>query len=241
MKKKLVVLTMLITCLFSMMKVHASRCGDEELAKINEDASKVKVDYEIAKKTIPNPDDPCDDCDYQENVEIDVVRVRIINLTDKLYIKLTNTKDNSVKTFTAADAKDGVISYDIQDLSTLAKINYVLYTTSNTSCSNEEVLKYELNLPRYNADYNVGPCMTKPDAPECQKFVTTEHNENDYNKLVNKEEKKAEEEKEKSKKNKNESFIEENKKEILIGGSIIVLLGVVTTAVVIKKRRSRLI
>ena len=60
MKKKRVVLSILLACLFSIANVHASKCPDEEIAKINEEAAKVKVSYDILTKQIPNPNDPND-------------------------------------------------------------------------------------------------------------------------------------------------------------------------------------
>jgi len=248
MKKKRVVLSILLACLFSIANVHASKCGDEEIAKINEEAAKVKVSYDILTKQIPNPNDPNDAGEKDETIDVDYIKVSIINLTDNLYIKIVNSKDNTTKTFYGTDATDGVVSYEIADTSAIANLDYVVYTTLNTSCANEEIMQNQIVLPKYNENYGNGACNLNPDAPECQKYVTKEITPEDMEKFATKEAdkkiediKKEDDKKKKEEEDKNKSFIEKNKKEIIIGGSIIIVIGVVTTAVVIKKRRSRLI
>lgn len=243
MKKKRVVLTALIAGLFFISNAKA-KCGSEELAKINDEASKVKVTYNIEKKTIANPYEPNDAGEKPDTIEVEYIKVSIMNLTDNVSVRLTNSKDKSVRTFTSKDATDGVATYEISDTSAIAKLDYVVYTTLNTNCANEEVLKNETTLPMKNPNYENGACNLNPDAPECQKYITKEITPEDFEKFTEKEtEKKVKEIKEEEeKKNKdNKSFVEKNKMAIIIGGSIIIVSGVVTTAVVIKKRRSRLI
>lgn len=246
MKKKRVVLSILLACLFSIANVKASRCQDEELAKINEEAAKVKVSYDILTKQIPNPNDPNDAGEKDETIDIDYIKVSIINLTDNLYIKLTNSKDGTTKVLYGKDATDGVLSYEIEDTSAIANLDYVVYTTMNTSCADEKIVENAITLPKYNENYGNGACNLNPDAPECQKYVTKDITPEDMENFTNKtsekviEDIKKEDEKKEKKKNQKNIF-EKNKKEIIIGGSIIIVMGVVTTAVVIKKRRSRLI
>ena len=123
-----------------------------------------------------------------------------------------------------------------------------MYTTTNTSCADEEIVQNQIVLPKYNENYGNGACNLNPDAPECQKYITKEITPEEMEKFTDKEAgkivediKKEDEKKKKEEEEKNKNFFEKNKKEIIIGGSIIIVMGVVTTAVVIKKRRSRLI
>ena len=248
MKKKRVVLSILLACLFSITNAYASKCTDEEIAKINEEAAKVKVSYDILTKQVPNTNDPNDAGEKEETVDKDYIKVSIINLTDNLYIKITNSKDGSIKTLYGTDAKDGVTSYEIDDTSAIANLDYVVYTTLNTSCANEEIVKNQITLPKENEYYGTGACNLNPDAPECQKYTTKEITPEDIENFTNSETEKIQEkiskedeERKKEEENKNKNIFEKNKTEFIIGGSIIIVIGVVTTAVVIKKRRSRLI
>ncbi|MBO4600797.1 MAG: hypothetical protein J5634_01010 [Bacilli bacterium] len=241
MKKKRVVLTLLISCLFLLTNAKASRCVDEEFAKIYDDASKVKVTYEIKSKEIDNPVEEVSDTGYRpEKITVDYFQVNIVNLTDKLYIKITNDQDGSVRTYTSNDANNGVVSYEIEDINNVAKLAYTLYTSSNTNCASEELYKNELTLPMYNVFYQVGPCIGEVDVPECQKYVTSEVDTETIRNLSYKETTEAAKDIKKEEDNK-KGFIEKNKKIILIGGSIIIVMGAIATTVVIRKRRSRLI
>lgn len=245
MKTKRVVLSILLSCLFSIANVHASKCNDEELAKINDEASKVKVSYDILTKQIPNPNDPNDAGEKDETIDVDYIKVSVINLTDNLYIKITNSNDNTTKTFYGKDATDGVVSYEIDDTSAIANLNYVVYTTMNTSCAEEKIIENVRTLPKYNEYYGTGACNLNPDAPECQKYVVTDITPEDMENFNKKESDKViddiNKEEDKKKKDEDKNIFEKNKNIVIIGGSIIIVIGVVTTAVVIKKRRSRLI
>lgn len=245
MKRKLCcTLLLLFTFTIFIGTVKASKCNDTELSQINKDASNVKVSYEIKSKEIDNPSDEVSDTGHRpEKITIDYITVTILNLTDNTSIKITNSVDGSVRTFTSADATNGTVSYDIENLSDIAKLDYTLYTSAKTNCAGEDLFKNELTLPKYNSYYQVGPCVGESDAPECQKYVTTEVTpeaiESLYDKQVDAAVKKASENDKKNKEDK--SFIEKNKKTVIIGGSIIIVMGAVATAVVIGKRRSRLI
>ena len=248
MKTKRVLLSLLIASLFSITTVSASNCRDEELAKINEEAAKVKVSYDILTKQVPNPHDPNDAGEKSDTIDKDYIKVSVINLTNNLYVKITNSKDNTTRTLYGTDATDGVLSYEIDDTSAIANLDYVVYTTMNTSCANEEVVKNQITLPKYNDYYGTGACNLNPDAPECQKYTTKDITPEDMENFTNSESDKLlnkvskdDEKRKKEEENKNKNIFEKNKTEFIIGGSIIFVIGVVTTAVVIKKRRSRLI
>lgn len=246
MKKKLVVLTALVASLFSIAKVKASKCSDEELANINYEASAIKFNYDIKSKTVPTSNPEYSDIGTREEEDsIDYYNVTFTNLTDNLYIKVTNEKDDSTKVFYGTDANNGVVSYDVEDTSSIANLTYKVYTSANTSCPNEEVSIGYGTLPMKNVYYNEGPCLENSSSSICKEYVTTEVTREEYEEFAEKEHEKTVQEInkdiDKAEKNNVNNFIKENKKAIIIAGSIIIVIGVVTTTVVIKKRRSRLI
>ena len=221
MKRKNLVLTGVLSFLFLVGSVKAAECSYTELAQINQEATNVKLNYEIKTKVVPDPAENDSDFGYDQDIEVDYLNVSVLNLTDNLYIKIFNSNDNSTKVISGADLKDGIASYEIEDLSSLAKLTYKVYTSSN----------------------NVGACVDMPDSPACQKYVTKEVTPKEFDKVIESSRKQKEKEAEKNNNKgikKVTNFIKKNKKGIIIGGSIIVV-GVVTTVVVIKKRRSRLI
>lgn len=243
MKRKKVVLTTILSLMFFMGTARAAECSYTELAKINQEAANVKLDYEIKTKVIPDPVENDSDFGYDQDVEVDYLNVSVLNLTDNLYIKIYNSDDKSTKIISGSEAKDGIANYEIDDLTGLAKLSYKVYTSSNTSCADQEIISGSKTLPIKNVYYQVGACVDMPDSPACQKYVTKEVTPEEFDKVIESSLKKKQEEADK-KNNKGfkkvTNFIKKNKKGLIIGGSIIVV-GVVTTVVVIKKRRSRLI
>lgn len=243
MKRKNLVLTGVLSFLFLVGSVKAAECSYTELAQINQEATNVKLNYEIKTKVVPDPAENDSDFGYDQDIEVDYLNVSVLNLTDNLYIKIFNSNDNSTKVISGADLKDGIASYEIEDLSSLAKLTYKVYTSSNTSCADQEITSGSKDLPTRNVYYNVGACVDMPDSPACQKYVTKEVTPKEFDKVIESSRKQKEKEAEKNNNKgikKVTNFIKKNKKGIIIGGSIIVV-GVVTTVVVIKKRRSRLI
>ena len=243
MKKNKLVVIGLIAGLISMQSVKASNCETTELSKINQEASKVKVAYEIQSKVIPNPNpEQSDTGEIPETIEYYYINVKISNLTGNLYIKLFNTTTGETKIFSASDAIEGIVNYEIDDDSIeVANLDYKVYTSSQTKCADEEIVASSIKLPAYNVYYQTGPCITETDAPECQMFVEEEISYDQFLKLAEKVDKRESDKINNKKDKEDKNFLEKNKKAFIIGGSIIIVSGVVTTGVVIKKRRSRLI
>jgi len=243
MKKKKLVVIGIIAGLISMQNVSASNCESTELSMINQEATKVKVAYEIKTKSVPNNNPELSDTgERPETVEYSFINVKITNLTGNLYIKLFNSTTGESKLFSSSDATDGVINYEIDDDSIhVANLDYKLYTSSQTKCANEEIVANTIKLPAYNIYYQTGPCITETDAPECQMYVTEEITADQFQKLAEKVEKRKADDINQKDKDEDKSFFEKNKMALIIGGSVIIVSGVVTTGVVIKKRRSRLI
>ncbi|MCR5787496.1 MAG: hypothetical protein K6G37_00150 [Bacilli bacterium] len=240
MKKLNVVFAGLLATLIGTSTVSASKCNYSELSKLNQEAAEVKLNYEIKTETITDtlPDDS--DFGNSSQIEVDYFKVSVVNLTDNLYVKITNPNDNSTKLLYGKDAVDGVAAFDIKNTSSIANLTYKVYTSSNTSCPDEEIVTDHLTLPKYNEYYLIGACAELTSLPECQKYVTEDVTAEDYQKVVQKRNKKVSSEKLKDSDGDN-GFFSKNKKGFIIGGSIIIVLGVVTATVVIKKRRSRLI
>ncbi len=243
MKKKLKLLAIIPTFLLFTSVASASKCEYSELSQINKEAAGVKVTYEEVNELINDPtSEGGSDLEYEYDMYDTYFKVTISNLTNDLYVKVINSADNSTKEFSGADAKDGIVSFNWKDLNTIANLTIKVYTNSNTSCPDEEVLVNYLTLPMRNEYYTWVGCTNNPDASICKKYVTSEVTYEAYQKLATKQTKKtAEEIKEENEGNSVSRFIKKNKKGFIIGGSIIIVMGVVATVVVIRKRRSRLI
>lgn len=244
MRKRLLVLFMIPAMLLFTVKASASNCDANKLREIKQEASKVKLTYEEVEEVVNNQTTQGgSDVGYDYDVYDTYLKVTISNLTDDLYVKVINTSDNSVKEFYGKDATDGTISFKWTDLKTIAKLELKVYTSSNTSCPDEEILTDYKTLPKMNEYYTWDGCVKNPDEAICKKYVEKDVSYEAYKKVADKETtKKAEKVVEDKSGNKITRFVKKNKKGFIIGGSIIIVLGVVTTAVVIIKRRgSRII
>lgn len=243
MKKKLRLLATIPAFLLFTSVASASKCEYSELSKINKEAAAVKVTYDEVKTKVEDSSQyGGSDVGYEYDLYDTYFKVTLSNLTDNLYVKITNSVDNSVKTLYGTDAVDGIISFNWTDLSKVSNLTIKVYSSSKTSCPDEEILVNYKTLPMYN-DYSTWKgCQNNKDAKACQTYVEKEVTYEEYEKVANKQEteniKKVDEENDGGGITK---FVKKNKKGFIIGGSIIIVVGVVTTVVVISKRRSRLI
>ena len=244
MKKKLRLLIAIPAFLLFTSVVSASKCEYSELSKINKEAAAVKVTYEEVKTKVEDPNAyGGSDVGYDYDLYDTYFKVNISNLTDNLYVKITNSVDNSTKTLYGTDAVDGVVSFNWTDLSSVANLTVKVYSSSNTSCQDEEILVNYATLPMYN-DYSTWKaCQDNKDSSVCKTYVTQEVTYDAYKKLADKQEKERTEKiNEDSEDGGITKFVKKNKKGFIIGGSIIIVAGVVATCVVVnRRRRSRLI
>ena len=245
MKKNIIIFLGLISFfIFGLNTNAASKCDYAELGQINQEAAGVKVNYEEKKKLVEG-DIGVSDSSEQKPKELyqPYLSVRIMNVTDKLYVKVINETDNSVRIFHNSDSNDGIISFDRFNINQVANLVVKVYTSAKTSCPDEEITVQYLTLPMYNYYSEMAYCEQNKKAGVCQRYVLKEVTQDDFEKSydsymsrivndINKEEKRGPVAK----------FIRKNKTGIIIGGSIIIVAGVVATVVVIvKRRRSRLI
>lgn len=246
MKKRLMgaVLGLALLCVPNIV-IAASSCSYSEQAELNEIAANVKTNYEVIdiyKGKSTNPD-------AYNQPEVDVyvkgLKVNILNVTDDIYISLTNTNTNEVKNYTSSDAVNGVITFEHADVEQMYTYKIDIYA-NKYSCTGELIRTYDFITPLYNFYSGLEICSTYPDFYYCQEFLTTENNIS-YDEFLEKieelreEEPEEEKEKEKSFGEKLKEFYKNNEITILIIGGIIVVGGITTTVILVKKRRSRVL
>lgn len=247
-KIKAVLITVLTFALF-MVNSNALKCDTTEQAKINQEASNVKLTYEVKTERVKDNGVQNADIPTDGYINIDYFEVTVLNVTENLIVKIKDSINKTTRTISYSDTNNGVYTYRVDIKGDPNKLTYEVITSNKTSCSGEEVFENSKTLPIYNYYYSTGTCATMKNDPSCQKYVTEEVTpqkfekvEQAYRKLKN-EEYKIQQEKieDKNLVEKFVDFVKENKIGFIIGGSIIIVAGVVATVVVIKKRRSRLI
>lgn len=232
----------LLVVLLITKNVHAV-CDYETQAKLNSEAATIKAIYEEIQKEMDRNLYVCGDGVEECTEYYPVFKISILNLSENFYVKVTS--DNKFnKTFYYKDAQDGIISFELSDLSKVNTFTFKVYNTSKSGCTQKLNRTFYLTTPRLNDYYNVKLCDKIPDYYMCQKFVTFEDTGyTDFLVSVNKYYEKQEEEKEETNKTFFEKifeFIKENKNIFIIAGCVVVI-GSATTVIIIKKRRKDIV
>lgn len=245
MKKRLTSVFLAITLLILPHFVNAaSGCSYKEQAELNDIVSNIKASYEATKEkteTYPDPDDIEATIDvYEPRVEI-----KILNLTDDVYIKVINGNSKEENLYYNKDAKDGVITIKQNDLSTLNTYTIEVYS-DKYACRGELFRKIEVTTPIYNSYSELEACNKNPDFYYCQEFITSKNISYDefYKNLAkyeNNEKPEEIKEEEKSFFEKIKEFYQNNKIVINVVLTIVIVGGVATTVILVKKRRSRVL
>lgn len=241
MKKLSYLLTFILSFIILANSSFAILCGDTELNDLSKEAGAVKVTYE-EKKENDTQSDFVPEVDYElDETYSYYFNINILNITDKIYVTVYNPNDNTTKTFTSADAVNGVASFLWKDLTEVANLKVTIYASSNTSCPNYKLLEIGKTIPMFNVYYDMPYCLQKQDEKICQKYVTSKVTSDQYNKLVKRvdEENTRIMEKENRKSTSIINYIKNNWLLITIIGSTVLIIGVAITVVIIKKKRSR--
>ena len=240
-------------CSFLFIGGANAECDYETEVNMAKEASNVKVNYEVKDIVIDattgaevsgvNPDDVDFESDYANWKKI---TVSIYNITKDMNVLITGD-DGSTETITYDETDNGTYSFDRLDLDKV--VNYeIKVTTTNPSCSGEELRTLNLLTPKRNDFHYLTACIGNDDY-YCQEFVdydlnmsegdviskaASKQNGTDSSNTSNSETKNWFE--------KVKEYLKENKWVIYTGvGVIILIAGVATTVIVIKKRRSKVL
>lgn len=251
MKEKYQVVFLLVMMVFIPGYVKAeSSCNYSEQAELNKIVADVKATYEPVSTYVGKGLD-VDKADEEGNIpEIDVYarvfHISLLNVTDDVYVKVTNNYDDTVLTLRKSDAKeDGIVTFQAVGMDSLITYTFEVYA-NKYACLGELFRKFYLTTPIYNRLSETLSCKDYPNYYYCQEYLNSEPISYDaffegldkYKESLNN--KKAEE----KKKNVLEivqDFYKKNKIAINIVLSIGVIVGGTTIVIVIKKRRSRVL
>ena len=248
MKKNILLVLLLIIAILQVNVNAASLCSHEKQVELQKKAASVKVTYEEAtEEADPNsygsPESVGEQYAEDKVLYIDYFKLKILNVTEDIYIKLENSVNKDIKYIRYEDTDEGEFTIDWKDLTQVVTFTYTIYTSDQTECPNEQLYSGIVALPMKNRFYSKAVCRDIPEFELCQKYTTInisygkfEENVKYYLEKKNKVEDPEEKDNILSK-----TFWEKNKIPVIIGVSIIFVGGVVTTVIVIKKRRSRVL
>lgn len=237
---------MFLLLLFIPIEVFAATCDYEENAILNNEALNVKANYEIKVDRYKDdhpPDEILGTPEAEEYyVEEEYIQINILNLTENLYVVVTNDYDDTEVTYNYSNTTDGNISIKWIHMMDLVKYKIEVYTSDNTNCADDLLRTLYVSLPRYNDYSTYAVCDKVPDYYLCQRYVTYEKVEFvDFEKSIRNEIAKVEaEEKEKNEKHWYDyivSFFENYWVPIVV--IVVVAAGGTITYVIIRNKKIR--
>lgn len=234
--KKVKKIFVLFAVLLLAKNVYAE-CDYETQAKLNSEAATIKAIYE---EQIGKFDSSYGCNDGQTECEgYNYFKISILNLSENFTV--TVKEKNFNKSFSYSDVKDGIVSFDLNDIMDTHTFTFDVYPSNNTTCAKKKIRTFYLTTPRYNEFYDFGFCQDNPEFYLCEKYVTFEDMEvTDFmNKYQEYEDKKKQDEEEKNKNffQKLGEFIKEHKEVFIGAGCTILVVGGVVIFLQVKRRK----
>jgi len=251
MKKFGRLLLVLVAVIFLQINVvnAASKCDYAEQVELNNAVANIKVSYEEAIEEIVYEADEFSEFGEDLVIKSEYFKIIAYNLTEDLYLKITNDYNGEVKYITFNDSESGTAIYEWKNLDKVTDFTIRVYSSNKTNCPNEEYRVMYLTTPKKNTFVDSAQCTGNEDFYLCKKYITEEKNIDNatfYSELEkfkkdNQIKQDAlEEENNKSWQDNVVNFIKENKITIGIVSTLIVVGGVVTIIVVVKKQRRKI-
>lgn len=237
MKKRAFILSFILM-FFCVLNVEAaSTCDYKMQVQLNTEAANVKTNYEVKEiKTGNLVEADLSDEEYEEEFYTGV-ELRIYNLTENLYVVITNTENDNAATYHYRDTTDGTITIQrgIDGLDEIVTYKITIYS-DYSDCSGEEQRKIEIKTPRYNY-FSSEPQCDNSNKYYCESYITEEINMT-YSEFIAQAKKDNIAQKEEEKKEEEENDFWKNYGLFIIIGLVIVAMGVGATVIVRLKQRS---
>ena len=157
-------------------------CDGSNAKSVKKDADKVSVIYEVIDDYFLGYYAEADE-DINGNGIIDndpvveaygyALKVKLTNVTDNIYVVITNDLDDKVKTFHSTDkGEDGIITWTEGETTFMRTYTVKVYSNKE-GCTNSLYREFNVSLPKYNMCSDFENCkldFTK-DLDVCQPFI----------------------------------------------------------------------
>lgn len=169
---------------FSIFNVKAENCPYNERKLMNQEASNIKINYEIKEQNLPDGyyytengiSDPNgnDVTDEYWNYYVGKYAVILINnLPEDLYFKIEDesliASNNNKSEFSFSDTQNGYLELKLYNLNEFKNLSFAIYS-ANPNC-NTKIMNLHVKVPRYNEYYATGMCQGIQDYKYCQEFL----------------------------------------------------------------------
>lgn len=166
-------------------------CDAEESNTLNSLATNLGISYEVVEVEVPmdenfNPPDGLSDEDMENYVAYqDYFRFYISNVTEELYIVVTNKTTNESHTYTYEDASNGIITFDEVVGITITNYTIEVYSSSVTNCPNTLLYTWYETTPMYNLYSEQAVCSGIEEFYLCHEYLSVDTSFENFYQLVN--------------------------------------------------------
>lgn len=224
-------LTLLLMLGIGVMPVKAV-CNFTDKAAANKKAANVKLNYEVVEDKQEYDDGTISINEY--------FKLTLLNVTEDLYVTVTNDVTNTTNTYRYSDAKDGIITFNWDNNDVVTNFTAKVYGSDKSPCKDEELRTIRKQTPRYNDFANRAICEDMKDFYLCEKYTTIENIDESMfiNKVTDYAEGKIDDqgESKEEKKDKNLLYYLNEYKWYIIGGLLVVAIGSGITVVIRNKK-----
>lgn len=251
MKKIQVIIVTLISFLIGTSWVNAE-CDAAESNRLKSLAVNVKYSYEIVELEVSmeegyNPPDGMTDEELANYVaKDDFFRIYLSNITEDLYVVVTNENTKETKTFRYSDTNNGTISFDEKVGIEIVNYKIVVYASEKSDCSARELRTMYLTTPKYNPLSESQLCIGIEEFYLCHEYLSVDPKFDQFDTLTykyreGKLDENGEEKKEEEKDKGFIGFIKEHKVVAIATTLVVIAAGGCITFVIVKKQRSRIV
>ncbi|NLL02469.1 MAG: hypothetical protein GX265_05580 [Mollicutes bacterium] len=167
------VLIIILTAFLGILDVQAE-CSYIEKANLNEMASKVKTNYEVIEEKV---NEEFTDPDSEETIVKEIIKTKfkisIYNITKDLYISQKNSLTGETIDIYYENTKDGIYSFETNDIENIIKYDYQIYGGSE-NCAGNILKSYSFTKPKINLFSQYRICEGLESVPYCRKYITEE-------------------------------------------------------------------
>ena len=175
------ILFIMLTSFLFIFNVHAE-CSYQERKELLNDSKSVEAYFDLERRIISaekiNPN-----TDLYETIEEEqyYFNLNIANLSDNLFIKVTNNYNEEQLIVNANNINNNLYTYEISNLTDIITYYLTFYTTKE-NCYAEKINTIELKKPKENPLYYFSVCNNEKleNNKYCDHFITKDFNMNIY-------------------------------------------------------------
>lgn len=250
--KKFKVFTLALIVFFTNTVIVNAACTTEEKNKLNSLGANVKASYEIKTELVDPGDEysPPDGLTEEEmenyKTPIDYFYIYISNITEELYIEITDKSTGEKTKYTYSDIADGVITIKKTVGYEIKNYTIIVYSSSKTNCPDTKLQTLYITTPAFNEFSMLQTCEGIEEFYLCHEYLTVEVSFDNFYELAEKYragkvDKDGDDITEPDKDKSFKEFIKENKG-VIIGVTLsVILIGGLVTVIIVKRQRSRVV